>query len=57
MKYLKYVDKNVASQSGKTFVITGATSGIGYHLAFYLAYKNANLVLACRNLAKANKVK
>lgn len=57
MNYLKYVDKNVASQSGKTFIITGATSGIGYHLAFYLAYKNANLVLACRNLAKANKVK
>lgn len=57
MKYLNYVDKYVASQKGKTFVITGATSGIGYSMSFYLAYKEANLILACRNFEKANKVK
>lgn len=57
MKYLKYIDSHVVDQSGKTFVITGATNGIGYQLAFQLAYKNANLILACRNLTKANKVK
>ena len=57
MKYSKYIDKHVTNQKGKTFVITGATSGIGYALAFQLAYKEANLILACRNLDKANKVK
>ena len=57
MKYSKYIDNHVIDQSGKTFIITGATNGIGYELAFQLAYKKANLILACRNLTKANKVK
>ena len=57
MKYLKYIDKYVTSQKGKTFIVTGATSGIGRALAFQLAYKDANVILACRNISKANKVK
>ena len=39
--------------SGKTIVITGANSGLGYEAALELARKRATVVLACRNLDKA----
>jgi NAD(P)-dependent dehydrogenase (short-subunit alcohol dehydrogenase family) len=44
---------DIPSQAGKTAVITGANSGIGYHTALELARKGASVVLACRNPAKA----
>ena len=40
---------SIPDQSGKTFVVTGANSGIGYEAALALAKKGANLVLACRS--------
>ena len=57
MKYLKYIDKNIPNQKGKTFIVTGATSGIGLELTKQLAYKNAKVVMAVRNIEKATKVK
>ena len=57
MKYLKYIDSHVESQKGKVFVVTGATSGIGLEVTKQLAYKGAKVVMAVRNLEKANKVK
>lgn len=42
---------------GRLCVITGATSGVGYHAAKRLAEGGANLVLVCRNAEKAARVK
>ena len=57
MKIFDYIDKRVPSLEGKTFVVTGANSGIGLEVSRQLLFKGANLVMACRNLEKANKVK
>src|SRR3989442_4706057 len=40
--------------SGKTIVVTGGNSGIGYEAALQFARKHANVILACRSLEKAN---
>ena len=42
---------------GRVSVITGATSGVGYHAAKWLAKGGARLVLVCRNVEKAARVK
>jgi NAD(P)-dependent dehydrogenase (short-subunit alcohol dehydrogenase family) len=39
--------------SGKTIVVTGGNSGIGYEAALEFARKRATVVLACRDLGKA----
>ncbi|NEO86780.1 MAG: SDR family NAD(P)-dependent oxidoreductase [Spirulina sp. SIO3F2] len=41
--------------SGKTYLITGGNSGIGFEAAKMLASANANLIIACRNLVKAEQ--
>jgi NAD(P)-dependent dehydrogenase (short-subunit alcohol dehydrogenase family) len=38
--------------TGKTAIVTGGNSGIGYYAALHLARKGANVVLACRNPQK-----
>lgn len=40
--------------TGKVAIVTGANSGIGYETAKALAGKGATVVLACRNLEKAD---
>src|SRR3954454_18208180 len=37
------------SQVGRTAIVTGANSGIGYHAALGLAHAGARVVLACRS--------
>lgn len=44
-------------QSQKTALITGATSGIGFHCADLLALKGYNVVIVGKNEAKMNKAK
>lgn len=46
-----------ARMEGQVCVITGATSGVGYHAAKRLAEGGAHLVLVCRNAEKAHHVK
>jgi retinol dehydrogenase-13 len=43
--------------NGRVCVLTGATSGVGYHAAKRLAAGGAHLVLVCRNAEKAARVK
>lgn len=49
----QWVDKHLDDQTGKVVVITGANVGLGYEAALQLARKNAQIVIACRNRAKA----
>src|SRR5262245_13108253 len=43
---------DIPDLAGKTVVITGANSGIGYEAARILARKHAQVVLACRSLER-----
>ncbi len=49
--------ERVPSQRGKFAIITGANSGIGYETALGLAKKDAMVVLACRDMRKAEGAK
>lgn len=57
MKYQKWLDKNIDDLNGKTIIVTGANSGIGYYSTLCFLYKGAHVIMACRNLDKANKAK
>ena len=45
---------NIPPLAGKTILITGANSGLGFESAKALAKHGAHVILACRTLAKAN---
>ena len=49
----KWTASEIPDQTGRTVVITGASSGLGLRSAEALAAKGARLLLACRNPAKA----
>jgi NAD(P)-dependent dehydrogenase (short-subunit alcohol dehydrogenase family) len=44
---------DVVDQSGRTAVVTGASSGIGFEVATVLAARRATVVLACRDQGRA----
>ncbi|KAJ3643173.1 hypothetical protein Zmor_025898 [Zophobas morio] len=42
---------------GKTAIVTGANCGIGYETAFDFAKRGAKVILACRNISKAQEAR
>jgi NAD(P)-dependent dehydrogenase (short-subunit alcohol dehydrogenase family) len=48
-----WTSADMPDQTGKIAVVTGANSGLGYETSLALARKNAHVIMACRNLEKA----
>ena len=48
---------DMPDQSGKIVIVTGANSGTGFEAIKAFARKGAHVVMACRNLEKAEKAK
>lgn len=46
--------RNIPSQSGKTFVVTGGNAGIGYFIGEQLAAAGARVVIAARDAGRAD---
>ncbi|HET9875549.1 MAG TPA: SDR family NAD(P)-dependent oxidoreductase, partial [Mycobacterium sp.] len=47
---------DIPDQHGRTFVVTGANGGLGEVATRVLAGKGATVVMACRNVAKAQQI-
>src|SRR5262249_44594818 len=48
----RWTVSDIPDQTGRTAVVTGANTGLGYEIAIGLAARGANVVLAVRNLDK-----
>ncbi|KAJ3533293.1 hypothetical protein NM208_g8049 [Fusarium decemcellulare] len=51
----RFTEKNVPDQSGKVFIVTGASAGVGKELAQILFSLNAKVYLASRTESKVNE--
>ena len=56
MKKENWNESNIPDQSGKVFVVTGTTSGLGEETARVLSRKNATVIMAARKIDKAESV-
>lgn len=55
MSRSKWTTSDISDQTGRTAIVTGANTGIGYEAALALAAKGAHVVLACRSQSKGEE--
>ncbi|MEI7507311.1 MAG: SDR family NAD(P)-dependent oxidoreductase, partial [Actinomycetes bacterium] len=53
MSQTRWTTKNIPDNSGRTICITGANSGLGLEAARNLVGAGAHVIMACRNVEKA----
>lgn len=51
------LNREKVNMNGKTVIVTGATGGIGKETARELATRGARVIMACRNVENAEKVR
>jgi NAD(P)-dependent dehydrogenase (short-subunit alcohol dehydrogenase family) len=56
MPQSKWNTEDIADQSNRVIIITGATSGLGKQATKILAAKNATVIMAVRNIRKGEDV-
>jgi NAD(P)-dependent dehydrogenase (short-subunit alcohol dehydrogenase family) len=49
----RWTPHDIPDQTGRSVLVTGANSGLGFHTTLELARKGARVLMACRNPAKA----
>ncbi len=52
-----WTSDHIPDQTGRTAVVSGANSGLGYYTAKALAGKGARVIMACRNLEKGEQAR
>lgn len=52
-----WVLNDIPDLSGKNIIVTGGNNGLGYQAVKALSDRNAQVVMACRNISKGNKAK
>jgi len=48
-----FTEADVSKQTGKTFIVTGANTGVGFEIARVLAARGARVLLGCRDRTRA----
>lgn len=57
MSKTKWKFENIPDQTGRIAIVTGSNSGTGFEATKALARKGAHVIMACRNLEKAEAAK